>query len=369
MMGQNDVIIKKRFNMMLLFLMILLCAIGFVLIASATNVVETGKYKLLISQIIWFCLGFVLFLMLSFIDYRVISNLYIFIYLVMLGLLLYVDIKGISVLGGQRWIKIGPISFQPSEISKILMVIFFAKVVSMQDDINKFKNLTKTLFFASIPILLVLKQPDLGTGSVFVAIIVTILFMAGLKLQYFAIAIGIVALFIPIAWNFILLDYQKDRIRVFLNPELDPLNKGFQVIQSRIAIGSGRLFGKGLFMGTINRLDQVPVKESDFIFSVAGEELGFIGCAIIIIIYSILIFNLIKIASDCKDKMASLIVIGIAGMFGFQMFVNLAMTMKLMPVTGIPLPFVSYGGSSLLTSMASLGIVQNIHRENIKTMF
>jgi len=287
----------------------------------------------------------------------------------MIGLLLYVDINGINVLGGQRWIKIGPLSFQPSEISKLLMVIFFAKVVSMQENINAFENLAKVLFFAIIPIIFVLKQPDLGTASVFVAIIVTILFVAGLSLRYFYIAMGALAVFIPIAWEFILLDYQKDRVRILFNPELDPLGKGWQVMYSKIAIGSGRLFGKGLFMGTINRLNYLPVKESDFIFGVAGEEIGFIGCIIIIVLYSLLIINLIKIASDCKDKIGSYIVAGIAGMFGFQMFVNIAMTLGIMPVTGIPLPFISYGGSSMLTSMASLGIVQNIYRENIKTMF
>jgi len=249
------------------------------------------------------------------------------------------------------------------------MVIFFAKVVTMQENINKFKTLVKALIFTAIPIVLVLKQPDLGTASVFIAIIATILFVAGLDLRYFYAAIGALLIFIPIAWEFVLHEYQKDRIRIFLNPQLDPMGKGWQVIYSQIAIGSGRVFGKGLFMGTINRLDYLPVKESDFIFGVAGEELGFVGCIIIIVIYALLILSLIKIASTCKDKLGSYIVAGVAGMFGFQMFVNVAMTLGIMPVTGIPLPFVSYGGSSMLTSMASLGIVQSIYKENIKTMF
>jgi len=369
MIVQNEETIKKRYNVFLIVLMILLCVIGFVLIASASNILDTGKYKLVVSQVIWFCIGLVLFFVFSIIDYRILTNFYVIIYLIMIGLLLYVDIKGINVLGGQRWIKIGPLSFQPSEISKLLMVIFFAKVVSMQENINAFKNLAKVLFFTIIPIVFVLKQPDLGTASVFVAVIVTILFVAGLSLRYFYIAIGALAVIIPIAWEFILLDYQKDRVRILFNPELDPLGKGWQVMYSKIAIGSGRLFGKGLFMGTINRLNYLPVKESDFIFGVAGEELGFVGCVVIIVLYSLLIINLIKIASDCKDRIGSYIVAGIAGMFGFQMFVNIAMTLAIMPVTGIPLPFISYGGSSMLTSMASLGIVQNIYRENIKTMF
>ncbi|AZT90399.1 rod shape-determining protein RodA [Caldicellulosiruptor changbaiensis] len=369
MIVQNEETIKKRYNVFLIVLMILLCVIGFVLIASASNILDTGKYKLVVSQVIWFCLGFVLFFVFSIIDYRILTNFYVIIYLIMIGLLLYVDINGINVLGGQRWIKIGPLSFQPSEISKLLIVIFFAKAVSMQENINTFKNLAKVLFFAIIPIVFVLKQPDLGTASVFVAIIVTILFVAGLSLRYFYIAMGALAVFIPIAWEFILLDYQKDRVRILFNPELDPLGKGWQVMYSKIAIGSGKLFGKGLFMGTINRLNYLPVKESDFIFGVAGEEIGFVGCIVIIVLYSLLIINLIKIASDCKDKIGSYIVAGIAGMFGFQMFVNIAMTLGIMPVTGIPLPFISYGGSSMLTSMASLGIVQNIYRENIKTMF
>lgn len=369
MIVQNEETIKKRYNVFLIVLMILLCIIGFVLIASASNILDTGKYKLVVSQVIWFCIGLALFFVFSIIDYRILTNFYVIIYLIMIGLLLYVDINGINVLGGQRWIKVGPLSFQPSEISKLLMVIFFAKVVSMQENINAFKNLAKVLFFAIIPIVFVLKQPDLGTASVFVAVIVTILFVAGLNLRYFYIAMGALAVFIPFAWEFILLDYQKDRIRILFNPELDPLGKGWQVMYSKIAIGSGRLFGKGLFMGTINRLNYLPVKESDFIFGVAGEELGFIGCVVIIILYSLLIINLIKIASDCKDRIGSYIVAGIAGMFGFQMFVNIAMTLAIMPVTGIPLPFISYGGSSMLTSMASLGIVQNIYRENIKTMF
>lgn len=369
MVVKSEDTIKKRYNIFLIVLMILLCLTGFVLIASASNVLDTGKYKLVISQIIWFCIGLALFFVFSIIDYRILTGFYVIIYLIMTGLLLYVDIKGINILGGQRWIKVGPLSFQPSEISKLLMVIFFSKVVSMQENINAFKNLVKVLFFAVIPILFVLKQPDLGTASVFVAVIVTILFVAGLNLRYFYIAIGLLVILIPFLWEFVLLDYQKDRVRILFNPELDPLGKGWQVMYSKIAIGSGRLFGKGLFMGTINRLNYLPVKETDFIFGVAGEELGFVGCVAILILYSLLIITLIKIASDCKDKVGSYIVAGVAGMFAFQMFVNIGMTLAIMPVTGIPLPFISYGGSSMLTSMASLGIVQNIYRENIKTMF
>lgn len=369
MMVKNEQTIKKRFNAFLTILMIILCLTGFILIASATNVLETGKYKLVISQVIWFCLGLSLYFIFSLIDYRIFANFYVIIYMIMVSLLLYVDIKGINVLGGQRWIKIGPFSFQPSEISKLLMVMFFAKVITMQENINKFKTLVKVLIFTVIPIVLVLKQPDLGTASVFIAIIATILFVAGLDLRYFYAAIGALLVFIPIAWEFVLHEYQKDRIRIFLNPQLDPMGKGWQVIYSQIAIGSGRVFGKGLFMGTINRLDYLPVKESDFIFGVAGEELGFVGCIIIIVVYALLILSLIRIASTCKDKLGSYIVAGVAGMFGFQMFVNIAMTLGIMPVTGIPLPFVSYGGSSMLTSMASLGIVQSIYKENIKTMF
>lgn len=359
---------RPKFDFVIFILMILLIIIGELLIASSSNIFDTNDYHLLISQAIWFVLGLVAFFVLYFIDYRIIINFHIFIYVLILIMLLYVDLKGISILGGQRWIKIGPFSFQPSEITKLLMVLFISKIVSKYD-IKKLKNLLIVVGLSIIPILLIFYQPDLGTASVVLAIMIVILFIADINLKYFLYAFLSVVIMIPIAWKYILFSHHKERILIFLNPELDPLGKGYQVIQSKIAIGSGRLFGKGLFMGTMNRLNYLPVKETDFIFGVAGEELGFIGCSILILLFAILIWRLISIALNIKDKTALYIVCGIAGMLAFQLFVNIGMTMRLVPVTGIPLPFISYGGSSLITSMASLGVVENIYKQNIKTIF
>ncbi|MEZ0536097.1 rod shape-determining protein RodA [Caldicellulosiruptoraceae bacterium PP1] len=366
MKGTNSENVKKiKIDIVMFILMIILIFIGFLLIASASNLLETGQYKLLFTQFMWFCIGLIVFFVFYLVDYKIIINFYIIFYIFVIGMLLYVDFKGVNILGGQRWIKLGPFSFQPSEISKLLMVIFIAKYVSNTNDINKITNLLKVLLLSGIPILLVFKQPDLGTASVFIASLIIIIFVAGLDLKYIFYSLIFAIIMIPISWKYILFPHQKDRILILLNPYKDPLGKGYQVLQSITAIGSGKLFGKGLFLGIKN----IPVKETDFIFGIAGEEFGFIGCIIIIILFTLLILRIVNLAMKLKDKEGYFIVIGIATMFSFQVFVNIAMTIGLMPVTGIPLPFISYGGSSLLTCMASLGLVQNIYKQNYKTIF
>lgn len=349
----------------------LLILISLIMIGSATHVNTPGqdRYWYVERQGIFALINIaVIFLMLHF-DYRSLGKYANFLYGINLIMLLAVMFIGHSALGAQRWIQIGPISLQPSEFSKLIMIIALANLLDKKaGQLNTFKDILPILLYVGIPFLLVLKQPDLGTSLVFLAILFGMLFIAGIRSKHMLIMTGIGMAASPIFWHF-LKDYQKKRLTIFLDPDIDQYGSGYHIIQSKIAIGSGMLFGKGLFAGTQSQLNFLPENHTDFIFAVIGEELGFVGALVILLIYFILLYRGIKVAGAARDNFGMLLATGITSMLTFHLLVNVGMTAGIMPVTGIPLPLMSYGVSSLTTNMVSIGILLNIYMRRQKILF
>ena len=276
--------------------------------------------------------------------------------------------------GATSWFNLGPFSIQPSEFAKIFVIIMFAFVITKiqrngKDEISRPTRLLLALLVAVVPILLIIKQPDYGTALAFFVAIALMLYVAGIKKRYIITSLLLVAIALPILYFFILPPHAKTRIDVFLNPNLDPRGDGYNIIQSKLAIGAGELFGMGLLKGNQTQLGFLYPKTTDFIFSVIGEELGFVATAGIVILYVILITKAIYIAKTAKDDLGSYIAMGIAGIFLFHMVENIGMTIGLLPITGVPLPFVSYGGSSLLTNLILIALLLNISGRRQKAIF
>jgi rod shape determining protein RodA len=278
-------------------------------------------------------------------------------------------------LGAQRWFKIVWFNFQPSEIAKLIMIIFLARYFSRKSiaDVSllasKFgllRALVLPFLFVAIPMGLIVKQPDLGSSSMILFIFITMLYLSGVRARYIVIFLLITIVSFPILWQF-LRDYQKERLLVFLNPNIDPLGAGYTVIQSKIAIGSGGLFGKGWLRGSQSQLHFLPESHTDFIFATFAEEWGLLGSAILLFLYYLLIRQGIQIALRTQDYFGRLLALGISLMLGIQVFVNIAMTLGLAPVVGLPLPLMSYGGSSIFVTLLSLGILANI--DKTRTVF
>lgn len=357
----------KKFDFPLLISVVLLSLLGLLLIRSAT--INTGSSNLVRSQTIAMALGLISILVLSFIDYHFLGKLYIPIYIVCNIILVIVAIWGFGEddWGARSWLEIGGVIFQPSEFVKVGLIISLAKFIdNHKETINEPFTILKILLFVSPPILLILKQPDAGTAIVIVFFIALMMFTAGLKIRYVGYAIGCALAALPVLW-FKLGDYQKDRVFDFLEPERNMSGSGYQVVQSKIAIGSGKVFGRGLFKGVQTQLNFIPEKQTDFIFPVLVEEFGFLGGMGLLLLYLIFLHRLVKIAKNTEDVFGSTMVVGIAGMFIFHIWENIAMTMGMMPVTGIPLPFLSHGGTFLLINMISIGIVLSVgmHREGL----
>lgn len=348
----------RRFDFTLLFTVILLGLFGLVILSSATA--GEGNISYLKTQGIAFGLGLIAIAVLVFINYETFGKFYMVIYIFSNLLLVAVLFLGTKDKGAQSWIRIGSFGFQPSEFVKIGVIISVAKFIEKNHEkINQLFTLAKILIFAFIPVGLILLQPDFGTAIVFVFFIVIMLFVAGLDWKYilYASIAGVISL--PILW-FSLQDYQKNRIFDFLDPTRDAMGTGYQVIQSKIAIGSGQVFGMGLYNGNQTQFGFLPEKHTDFIFSVIGEELGLVGGLVLIILYFIMMYRLIKIAKNSKDIFGSVMVVGIASMMIFHILENVGMTMGLMPVTGIPLPFISNGGTFLLSNMICIGLALSV---------
>lgn len=275
-------------------------------------------------------------------------------------LLLLVLLIGDVRYGARRWMEIGSFAFQPSEFAKITFVFALAKYLGdIKDGIKKPRALIIPLAMTAVPMLLIFKEPDLGTALIFVPILLTMLLIAGAKLKHIIIMIigGLVCL--PLLW-FLLKDYQRARLLVFLNPNLDPLGAGYTIIQSKIAIGSGGLWGKGWLAGTQNQLNFLPERHTDFIFSVVGEEWGFLGGVLLLWLYYKFISKAVLIAETTSDTYGKTLAYGITTIFAVHVIVNIGMVCGLMPVVGLPLPFVSYGGSFLIMALTCVGILQNI---------
>lgn len=349
-MSKIDKKFWKRFDFTLVAIVIILSVFGIIIVKSATMSLAVGSSRYVNRQLISIVMGLIIMVFLIFIDYEIYGNLYIAIYISCILMLVAVLIFGFgeNQWGARSWIQIGPVTFQPSEVVKFGLIISLAKFIDKNKaDINNPFILIKILAFAGFPIVLIMLQPDFGTSMVFIFFILVMLFIAGLDMKYFMIFMAIGIIMVPIL-AITLDDYQIDRIQVFLDPSLDPQGDGYQVIQSKIAIGSGLVYGRGLFQGVQNQYGFLPAKQTDFIFAVIGEELGFLGGLFLICLYTFLMYRLIKIAKNALNMFGSLIVVGITAMMFFHIFENIGMTIGLTPVTGIPLPFISYGGLSLI---------------------
>lgn len=364
--------IFKNTDYVILILAIILSIIGIVGIYSA-GLNSTSSSDEYIKQIIWFGISLVVMFVVWILDYHVSSIFGLIAYpicLILLGIVLFMP----EVNGASSWFNIGNILIQPSEFMKLAYILLLAKYIDYvftkgKDAINKWYYICIALSIFAIPVMLIMLQPDLGTALVFASITFFMLFKSGLSYKYILALILVIIISIPLLYFFILSDYQQARIQVFLNPEQEPLGAGYNAIQSKIAVGSGMIFGTGLGKGTQTQWGYLPVKSSDFIFSVLSEELGFVLSALIVVIYVVLLYRLLKIAETSKDRLGSAIAIGVFGMYFFHFLENIGMTIGLMPITGIPLPFVSYGGSSMLTNYVALALVLSVSSRRQRSLF
>ncbi|WP_314628164.1 rod shape-determining protein RodA [uncultured Selenomonas sp.] len=361
----------KRMDFTLIGATAAIIVMSLIIIGSATHINTAGgdHYWFVQKQGAFVILNVLFAIFLMNFDYKALQsygrNLYIF----NAVMLLLVMLIGQTALGAQRWIQLGPITLQPSEFSKIIMIIALAAV--LEDRVGKLNTLNDILpvvAYVALPFFLVLKQPDLGTSLVFIAILLGMLFVAGVNLRILTAFFAAGVAMSPLLWLF-LKDYQKMRLKVFLDPSVDPLGSGYHIIQSKIAIGSGLIFGKGLFGGTQSQLNFLPENHTDFIFAVVGEELGFVGAAILLALYLVVLWRGVKIAQEASDTFGQLLAVGITSMLAFHVLVNVGMTTGIMPVTGIPLPLMSYGVSSLTTNLLAITILLNIHMRKAKFVF
>lgn len=304
------------------------------------------------------------------VDYRVIAKISIGFYIVSIILLIAVLLTS-AINGATSWFSIGPISIQPAEFAKIAVVLFLANIMvkMSKNEINRPLKLLMILGIAIVPILLIILQPDYGSAMAYIVATALMLYVAGIKKRYIITAILLVVIAVPILYFFVLPEHARLRIDVYLNPYLDPRGAGYNIIQSKLAIGAGRLFGEGWMNGTQTHLGFLYPKTTDFIFAVIGEEMGFVSCTAIIILYIVMITRAINVAKTARDDLGSYIAIGIVGILIFHVLENIGMTMGLLPITGVPLPFISYGGSSMLTNIIAVGLLLNISSKRQKSIF
>jgi rod shape determining protein RodA len=283
------------------------------------------------------------------------------IYFTCIALLIVVLFSGKYVGGSRRWLIIGTVSFKPSELVKIALILALARYYSKDAKTRGFtlRELIRPVIIIMLPVLLIVMQPDLGTAGLLVLIAGSITVFVKIERRSFAYLIASGAVLVPLIW-FFLKEYQKKRILVFLNPDRDPLGAGYHIIQSKIAIGSGMISGKGYLKGTQNALSFLPEEHTDFIFSVLAEEWGFLGSITLVLLFLILIIWALNVAHGCREPFGTIVAVWVAAMIFWQAFINIGMSMGLLPVVGVPLPFVSYGGSSVLTTAISIGLLLNV---------
>ena len=361
--------IYKSVDKLICLVVAVLAVISILMIGSTS--ISTGFFsRNVIVQIAAYMLGAIAIFIFLRINYMVLQDVTKWFYPLSIALLLLVYIPGlgIEVYGSRAWINLRVVTMQPSELVKILFILIMAWYLNNnKDDLYNFRCLLKAGAIAAPIIAIVLKE-DLGSALVFCAIWVVMIFYAGIDIKAFLKFLAIVLAMVPVAYV-LMADYQRARLEAFLHPDNLSLPGNYQVWQSKVAIGSGGLFGKGLFHGALKESDFIPVQTSDFIFSVIGEELGLIGGIVVIVLFGVLLIRMMHILYDALDFYGALIISGVIGMFTFQIFENIAMTMGLMPVTGITLPFLSYGGSSIISNMIAIGLVLNVAVRSKKIKF
>ena len=363
---QTNLMIDRRlvqyFDWGMLGLTILLGCFGIITLYSAVTADAPSPQKMLyIKQLMWYGIGFFLMIGTFLVDYKKLDQWAFAIYIGCILLLICVLLFGRYVGGARRWLAFGPISIQPSELAKIALIVVLAKYYSKfanQRGLN-LRELVIPIMLTLVPFLLIVKQPDLGTALLLALIAGCITLFVKIERRSLFCMVGTGLVTVPMVW-FFLKGYQKQRILTFLNPDRDPLGAGYHIIQSKIAIGSGMITGKGFLKGTQNALSFLPEQHTDFIFSVLAEEWGFVGAVALVLVLLMFVVWGLNIAYSCRDPFGIVLAFGITTMIFWQVFINIGMVMGLMPVVGITLPFISYGGSSIITVMIGVGILINV---------
>lgn len=362
--------LSKNIEWSILICTILLVIIGLIALFSATQSAEYDEFK---KQMLWIGISIPFIIAFVIIDYETIAKIspifYGVIIILLVGVLFTEPINGAT-----SWFSIGSATLQPAEFAKIILIFFLSFIMSKmakkgKKEISRPTRLLILIAIIAIPVLLIIKQPDYGTAMAFLVSFIMMLFVGGIDKKYIIASVLIIVITVPLLYIFVLPDHAKKRIEVFLNQDLDPRGAGYNLTQSKLAIGAGQLLGMGLFKGNQTQLGYLSPKTTDFIFSVIGEEMGFLIAAAIIILYVVLITKAIYVAKTAKDNLGSYIAIGIAGILLFHMTENIGMTIGLLPITGVPLPFVSYGGSSLLSNLIMIAVLLNISGRRQKAIF
>lgn len=361
----------RNYNFKILSIVLTISLIGvFTIYSSTFQKSQIQQSSLFIRQIIWIVLGLFMLLVIYRWDYRKLWDVVYILYGMTLFLLLLVLVLGNVRLGAQRWLKFFWFNFQPSELAKLTTVIFLARYFSYKSisdigtsakNFGLFKGLVLPFLIIVIPIGLILDQPDLGSALMLFFIFLSLAFLASVNLKHVLSLLSVVVFLSPLFWH-LLKDYQRQRLLVFMNPNIDPLGAGYTIIQSKIAIGSGGLFGRGWLSGTQSQLRFLPESHTDFIFATFTEEWGFLGGLLLIFLYYLFITYSLQIALKTNDHFGKLLASGITCMFAIQIFINISMTLGFAPVVGLPLILMSYGGSSIMVTFISLGILMNIHK-------
>lgn len=355
----------RAIDWLLYVIPIILTIIGIAIIYSLTYY---SNIKLFYYQIFFAVIGIIMMIIFSLIDYRHFKSMSLNIYVVGIILLLIVFILGKTSFGATRWISLGLFDLQPSELMKLFIVIFLSSYLADKIGEISFKNVIISLLATAIPAVLVIIQPDLGSAIIIILAAIAIILSCKIKITQLLIYILIAMLCLPLGW-FMLKDYQKQRLMTFMEPSSDPYGSGYNVSQSLITVGSGGLWGQGFGRGAQSQLNFLPVAHTDFVFAGYAEATGFVGSVVLLFLFFLLILKIINVAKISKDNFGLLIAIGIASIIFFQVIINIGMNIGLMPVTGIPLPFVSYGGSSLIFMDICIGILQSIYLRQRKFSF
>jgi rod shape determining protein RodA len=339
---------------------------GFGLVMAYSNSASAGgdafaSGSVFLRGLLWAAIALVVFVVATVFDYHWLKTFAWPLYLVQLGLLVVTLGIGSGVGGSSRWVTVLGLQFQFSEIAKILMIVVLANYLGARKGrLTSLWSILGACVLVGPPLLLVLLQPDLGTSLVFAAILAVMLFMSGASLRWLAVLAGIALASMPFIWTYVLRDYQRGRLTAFLDPLGDLQGAGYQLYQAQIAVGSGGWFGKGLTNGTQNALDYLPVQNTDFVFAILAEELGFVGAIVVLGLFVVLIWRVLAAGWRSRDPFGTMFAAGMAAMILFQLVVNVGMVIGIMPITGIPLPFVTHGGASLISMAAGLGILESI---------
>jgi rod shape determining protein RodA len=350
-----------HFDWALLGIVLVIALVGVLNLYSATAKIEMVGIPYYLKQIFWLLIGLAVMVTIAFVEYRIYSDFAYIVYSVALFLLIVVSVYGIITSGAQRWVRIGPLSFQPSEFVKISFILALAKFFHRPPDRKGYslRQLPLPFLLLLLPMVLILRQPDLGTAIILLLVFFSILIFVKIRWSSL-LTIGLTgAAAVPLLWS-LLKEYQKRRIITFFNPDLDPLGAGYHLIQSKIAVGSGGIIGKGFLKGTQSKLGFLPEQQTDFIFSALGEEWGLIGSLFVIGLYVALILWGLRIAVHAKDRFSAILAFGVVAMLFWHVFINIGMVLGMMPVVGIPLPLLSYGGSFIVSTLIGVGLLMNV---------